>query len=133
MEENVNKQPALSRPAGVRQRGDLGEPSGGGVGSLLAALQQLLEQRVGLVAQGDRGVQLHDPPCLQHQHPIRVQYGVEPVREHVVSGGMGDNALKQKAGPCSLLSSHGQHRSTHRLYPWLSAMGWRLQIPQTMC
>lgn len=64
MEENVNKQPALSRPAGVGQRGDPGGPSGGGLESLLAALQQLLEQRVGLVTQDGRGVQLRDPPCL---------------------------------------------------------------------
>lgn len=57
------------------------------MGSLLAALQQLLEQGVRLVAQGSRGVQLHDPPSLQHQHPVRVHDGVEPVGEKVVSGG----------------------------------------------
>lgn len=46
---------------------------------------------------------------------------------------MGDKALKQRADPHPLLSSPGQHRSTYRLYPWLSAMGWGLRVPQTMC
>lgn len=45
-------------------------PSGRGAGSLLAALQQLLEQRVGLAAQDGGGVQLRHPPGLQHQHPV---------------------------------------------------------------
>lgn len=56
-----------------------GVPSAGGVGSLLAALQQLLEQRVGPAAERGGGVQLHDPPCVQHQHPVRAQDRVEPV------------------------------------------------------
>lgn len=80
------------RPAGWAIRAG---PSGRGGGSLLAALQQLLEQRVGPAAQGGRGVQLYDPACLQHQHPVRVQDRVEPVWEKVVSRGTEDNALKK--------------------------------------
>lgn len=43
-----------------------------GVGSLLAALQELLEQRLGLAAQGRGRVQFYHPPSLEHQHSVRV-------------------------------------------------------------
>lgn len=55
---------------------------------------------MGPAAQGGRGVQLHDPPRLEHQHPVRVQDRVEPVWEKVVNGGWGrveDKALRKKA------------------------------------
>lgn len=77
-------------------------PSRGGAHSPRAALQQLLEQRVGLSAQGGRGAQLRHPPCMQHQHPVGVQDRVEPAREGVVNAGMEDSTL-QKADLLFLL------------------------------
>ena len=76
-------------------------PSRGGAHSLWAALQQLLEQRVGLSAQGDRGAQLRHPPRVHHQHAVRVQDRVEPAWEGVVNTGM-EACTLQKAGLLSL-------------------------------
>jgi hypothetical protein len=58
---------------------------------------------VWLAAKGDRGVQLYDPPRLEHQYSVRVQDCVEPVWEKVVRVGDKDNALKERDDMFSLL------------------------------